>query len=113
MASKSTIRRYDYRKFCLTTLATAGSVPSMTNTARQALVIAANRAGWSLLPDNDQWQNRIEIKSETSTRVYTVAQNKANLTWGCSCFGWKRYRHCKHLDNMMPTLRQLTDQRGR
>lgn len=49
------------------------------------------------LPDNDQWQFRFEIHSETSNRVYTIAQNKKKKHWACSCMAWKRYRHCKHL----------------
>ena len=49
------------------------------------------------LPDNDKWQFRMEIHSETSDRVYIIAQNKDKKHWACSCMGWKRYRHCKHL----------------
>lgn len=49
------------------------------------------------LPDTDQWQNRFQIQSETSNRLYTIAQNKKKKHWGCSCPGWKRNRHCKHL----------------
>jgi len=49
------------------------------------------------LPDNDQWQNRFEVRSETSNRIYVIAQNKTKRFWGCSCMGWKRFRTCKHL----------------
>lgn len=49
------------------------------------------------LPDTDQWQFRFEVESETSNRVYIIAQNKKKKYWGCSCPGWKRNRHCKHL----------------
>jgi hypothetical protein len=49
------------------------------------------------LPDNDQWQNRFEVHSETSNRVYIIAQHKVRKHWGCSCMGWKRFRKCKHL----------------
>lgn len=49
------------------------------------------------LPDNGQWTNRFEVRSETSNRVYIVSQNKAGRWWGCSCMGWVRYRKCKHL----------------
>ena len=31
------------------------------------------------LPDNDQWTNRFEIRSETSDRIYIIAQNKPNV----------------------------------
>ncbi|MGE9310460.1 hypothetical protein ACLOAU_02385 [Niabella sp. CJ426] len=50
------------------------------------------------LPDTDQWQFRFNVRSETSNRLYTIAQNKRKRHWGCSCPAWKRYRHCKHLD---------------
>jgi len=49
------------------------------------------------LPDNDQWQFRFEIRSETSDRVYIIAQNKKKRHWACSCPGYKAHRHCKHL----------------
>ena len=49
------------------------------------------------LPDNDQWTNRFEIKSESSNRLYVIAQHKKYKYWGCSCPGWKAHRNCKHL----------------
>ncbi len=49
------------------------------------------------LPDNDQWQNRFEVRSESSDRIYIVAQHKEKKHWGCSCMGWRRHRKCKHL----------------
>ena len=49
------------------------------------------------LPDNDQWQFRFEVRSETSDRLYTIAQNKKKRHWGCSCMAYRRYRQCKHL----------------
>ena len=67
----------------------------MTN---KAVAILAQKMGGELLPDNKLWTNRFSIKSETSSRLYTIAQNKSNGTWGCSCMGWIRHRHCKHLD---------------
>jgi hypothetical protein len=50
-----------------------------------------------LLPDNDQWTNRFQIKSESSNRLYTIAQNKQKRHWACNCMGWIRHRTCKHL----------------
>lgn len=53
----------------------------------------------------------MEIHSETSSRVYIVAQNNRNGVdhgrWECSCMGWKRHRHCKHLTAMVPSLHLL------
>lgn len=51
----------------------------------------------------DQWTNRIEIRSETSSRIYVIAQRVSTGAWECSCPGWKRYRHCKHLETMVPS----------
>ncbi len=52
----------------------------------------------------DQWQNRMEIRSETSDRIYVVAQKVSDGTWGCSCPGYKSRRICKHLREMnLPT----------
>lgn len=49
------------------------------------------------LPDNDQWQNRFEVRSETSSRIYTIAQHRVKKHWGCSCPSWRTRRYCKHL----------------
>ena len=48
------------------------------------------------LPDNAQWTNRFQIKSEKSNKLYTIAQNKSGRWWGCSCPGWIFHKHCKH-----------------
>jgi hypothetical protein len=53
--------------------------------------------GCLALPDSDQWINRFEIRSESSNRVYVIAQNKRKRHWACSCPGWKSHRKCKHL----------------
>lgn len=72
--------------------------------ASREMVIAANRIGATLLEDNAQWTNRLQIRSETSSRLYTVAQRKASGEWGCSCPGWVRNRNCKHLKAVAPLL---------
>lgn len=50
------------------------------------------------LPDVELWQHRFQVESESSNRLYVIAQHKNKKHWGCSCPGWKRYRHCKHLE---------------
>lgn len=72
-----------------------------------ALTVLAEKFGGAVLPDNDAWTNRFQIKSETSSRLYTVAQRKSDGSWGCSCPGWKSHRTCKHLNHLLPQLRQL------
>ena len=64
----------------------------------------AQRLGASLLPDNAQWEMRMKIRSASSSRFYTVARRKSDRSWGCNCLGWKRYRHCTHLDTIVPQL---------
>lgn len=49
------------------------------------------------LPPQGQWENRFEIRSESSNRIYIVAQHKVHRHWGCSCPGWRSHRNCKHL----------------
>lgn len=55
-------------------------------------------AGAVALPDNDQWINRFKVKSQSSNRIYIIAQHRKKRHWGCSCPGWKRHRNCKHLE---------------
>ncbi len=50
-----------------------------------------------MLPNNRQWENRFEIKSESSDRLYIISQNISKRHWGCSCPGWRTRRNCKHL----------------
>ena len=56
----------------------------------------------------DQWTNRVEIRSESSSRIYTLAQRKPGgpgEPWYCSCPSFKSHRAtdsagrttCKHL----------------
>jgi hypothetical protein len=52
------------------------------------------------LPDNAAYTNRFEIRSASSDRLYTVAQSKTGQWWACSCPGWIRHKHCKHLQTL-------------
>lgn len=67
-------------------------------------VSTARRLGATLLPDGKTHQNRLEIRSETSSRLYVVAQRKVTGAWECSCPGWISRRKCKHLTTMRPVL---------
>lgn len=65
--------------------------------------------GGRALEDNSQYTNRFEIASESSNRLYVVAQSKATGEWSCSCPGWiikraGKERTCKHLRALMPIL---------
>jgi hypothetical protein len=56
------------------------------------------------LPDKGEWQYRFNIKSESSNRLYVIAQHKEKKHWGCSCPSWITRRSCKHLKEMgIPT----------
>ena len=70
----------------------------MNNQSQGLVVLRVSQS--VMLADNTQWENRFEINSETSDRVYVIAQNKRRRHWGCSCPAWRRYRHCKHLDSV-------------
>lgn len=76
--------------------------------AGNALVIAdvARRVGAALLDpsENKTHEFRMEVRSESSSRKYVVARRKGTGGWECSCMGWIRHRHCKHLDVMVPLL---------
>jgi len=50
-----------------------------------------------VLPDKGLWINRFEIHSESSDRIYIIAQHKEKRHFGCSCPAWRIHRKCKHL----------------
>ena len=52
------------------------------------------------LPDNAGYTNRFEIKSESSDRIYVIAQSKTGRWWSCSCSGWISRKKCKHLTTL-------------
>lgn len=77
--------------------------------SNQALTKVAANHGAVILTDNKTHTNRMEIRSETSNRIYIVAQAKNSGEWQCSCPGWimkkpGRPRGCKHLNAMLPAL---------
>lgn len=64
----------------------------------QALPTLIIPTGAIRLHDNEQWQMRFEVCSESSSKTYIISQHKQSRYWGCSCPGWKSRRRCKHLD---------------
>lgn len=67
---------------------------------------------FKLLEENEQYKNRVQITGSTGN-IYIVAQRKSNGQWSCGCFGFRRHRHCKHLDTMMPELIRLSEKKER
>lgn len=63
----------------------------------EALALNGKKFEGHLLPDNKVWTNRFDIKSESSNRLYRIAQNKTKRYWACSCPAWITRRECKHL----------------
>jgi hypothetical protein len=64
----------------------------------------AEQIGGKLVPNNDTWTNRFQIKSSSSSRFYIIAQRRSDKVWGCSCPGWINYRKCKHLTDVLKRL---------
>lgn len=72
--------------------------------ATKADLIIAQRLGATSLPDNAQYQHRMEVRSASSDNVYVVAQRKSNGAWSCGCPGFISRRACKHATAMFPPL---------
>lgn len=67
----------------------------------------ATQIGSNLLPDNERWTNRFQVKSGSSERLYIIAQQRTDGVWGCSCPGWRHHRRCKHLIDVLQRLTAL------
>lgn len=52
------------------------------------------------IPDDNRYENKFDIPSETSDNIYRIAQSKSGRWWSCECFGWRKHKHCKHLDEL-------------
>ena len=75
----------------------------------------AKKIGATALEDNTTHESRMQIKSESSNRLYVVAQAKGSGEWQCSCPGWimkraGKARGCKHLNAILPILNAAHDQ---
>lgn len=62
--------------------------------------------GIQKLEDSAAYRHRMEIIGSKGN-PYVVAQRVSDNVWTCGCFGYRRYRNCKHLKSMMPFLKQL------
>jgi len=78
----------------------------------------ARNTNLEILPDNGQYTNRFEIKSESSNRLYVIAQRKSDGVFCCSCPGWIRARNghsdrtCKHITSLQPMLNRFQTKIG-
>lgn len=72
----------------------------------QVAEIAA-QIGSSLMPDTGTHFNRFTVESQTSSKVYVVSQRRSSGGWECGCQGWTRWRHCKHLADILSRLAEL------
>ena len=77
--------------------------------ANLALPIPAD----SRLPDNAQYTNRFEVRSQSSSAVYIIAQHKTGRWWACSCHGWIRHKKCKHLTTLSLPCHHIPKEIGR
>jgi len=81
---------------------------NQTTTAQANNALPVLRVPQSMmLPDSDQWQNRFEIRSETSNRIYVIAQHKKRRHWGCSCPSFRVRRSCKHLEALGLPMKEV------
>jgi len=53
-----------------------------------------------ILEPNLLWENRFQIKSTSSDRLYIIAQNKAKRHCACSCPSYRTRRYCRHLKEL-------------
>ena len=83
-----------------------------------AVQVYLKSKGLTVLEDNNQYKNRFEIKSESSNRLYVIAQRVSDGELCCSCMGWRRartdgeggyYRKCKHTTTLAPLLAQIIE----
>jgi len=76
------------------------------------LALISQTTGLKILGDTATHKARMEIKSESSNRLYLVSFRPSLQQWECSCPAWcmkkaGKPRGCKHLKNMLPALEQI------
>ena len=76
----------------------SGMSPKEKKMANQGVEIRVKQS--VVLEDNAAWTNRFQVKSQSSDRIYIIAQSKKSRFWACSCPGFLRYKHCKHTTSL-------------
>jgi len=76
------------------------------------LVVLASQFNCVLLDDKPGWQHTMGVRSESSDRLYRVAQRRTDGVWGCNCPAWISAKGspkppCKHLRPMLPALNRI------
>ena len=81
--------------------------------SKQAIEKVLYELSDTVMEDNNTHQHRFAICSQSSDRMYTVAQQKTSGEWQCSCPDWI-FRHkskenylCKHLKAIHPALKKI------
>jgi predicted nucleic acid-binding Zn finger protein len=83
--------------------------------SQSAVQVYMKNQGLDILPDNNQYKNRFNIKSESSNRLYVIAQRISDGAMTCSCPGWIRARNghenrtCKHIRTLAPLLNAMKE----
>ena len=86
----------------------------MSNSKELALVIERIE-GAELLSPSDMYRIRFNIPSSDGNRAYTVALCAKGVNagkWQCGCPGWIRHRNCKHMREMLPSLKMIESASG-
>jgi len=63
-----------------------------------------------LLPENKTHHLRMEIRSESSNKLYVVSRRKTSGQYECSCPAWiysSPRKPCKHIKAMAPVLQEM------
>ena len=86
---------------------------SLVKQNEKSITAQLKEMGVVQLEDTDTHKHRMDIRSETTDKIYRVSQRmlkNGSVQWECSCPGWIFKRNCKHLEAMSPVLEALASQ---